>query len=152
MGRPKGSKNKSNVLGRKDVALKPMKCSVYGCKIETMVDGQTESVICWKHVQMNVGIDKKFLTSLNKKEKKKSTGFPRGWHLRAQFVHEDGRVFEFGKEKKRLKGTLKPSSITVKTDERTKSQRRRDRDEKKLKKQTRLAKQYTKKKKVKRKR
>jgi hypothetical protein len=36
-------------------------------------------------------------------------GFISGWRLKKQFVHEDGRVFEFGTEKPELRGTIEPT-------------------------------------------
>jgi hypothetical protein len=41
----------------------------------------------------------------------KSTGFPLGWKLFKQFVHVDGRVFEYGVENELLKDKLTPTEI-----------------------------------------
>ena len=94
-----------------------------------------------------VGIDAKYLTQPTKKPTKIETGFPRGWHLYKQFVHPDGRVFEYGEENDKLKGKLPITQVKVNT--LSKSERRKLRDEKKEKREARLAKQYTKKMKAK---
>jgi hypothetical protein len=86
-----------------------------------------------------VGIDAKYLRpSAEKAEKKAATGFPRGWHLYKQFVHPDGKVFEYGVEKPELKGTLPVTQVKVNT--MSKFERRKKREEKELRKMKRLAK------------
>lgn len=148
-GRPKGSKNKRTFSGMKDTTFKMMKCEIPNCTRETKVDGTTDSVVCWEHVQKMVGIDAKWLSQSTPKKKKKAGEFPQGWHLMKQYVHPDGRVFHKGKEQPNLKGTFPPTPSKQK-DESSKlltSQRRRIREEKQLKKQQRLAKRYIKKKK-----
>ena len=42
----------------------------------------------------------------------KPTGRPTGWHWMSEFVDKDGKVFHFGKEQPKLKGTLKPTKVT----------------------------------------
>ena len=123
-------------------SFKKLVCSTRGCTREVEVDREIETVLCWECVQKLVGIDPKLLQQ-TKKPVKKETGFPRGWHLYKRFVHADGRVFVFGKEKTKLQGKYPPTEIKVNT--LTKSQRRRLREEKQLRREKRLAKQYKKK-------
>ena len=54
----------------------------------------------------------------------KPTGRPAGWHFMAEFVDKDGNVFHKGKEKPKLKGTLKPTKVVdkKKTKRRTKQE------------------------------
>ena len=122
-------------------------CSNKGCTREVQVDNEVVSVICWECVQKKVGIDPKYLQQQKKVVKKTPEGFPRGWHLYAKFVHEDGRVFEKGVENETLKGSLPPTEVKVNT--LTRTQRRRIREEKKAKKEAKLAKRYEKKMKAK---
>jgi hypothetical protein len=125
-----------------------LKCSGKGCTREVQVDKDVVSVICWECVQKKVGIDPKYLRSTKTKVARKTPeGFPRGFHLYKTFVHADGRVFEKGVENVSLKGTLPPTEVKVNT--LTRTQRRRLREEKKLKREARLAKRYEKKMKMK---
>jgi hypothetical protein len=86
-----------------------------------------------------VGIDPKKLIQPHK-VKKSQDGFPRGWKLYKQFVHPDGKVFEYGKENIKLNGKLQPTKVVVNT--LTRGQRRRLREEKQFRKEQRLAKLY----------
>ena len=43
------------------------------------------------------------------------TGHPPGWHFMSEYVDVDGNVFYKGKEQPKLKGTLKPTKIKVRT-------------------------------------
>ena len=54
----------------------------------------------------------------------KPTGRPPGWHWMKEFVDKDGKVFHFGKEQPKLKGTLKPTKVKArkKAKRRTKEQ------------------------------
>lgn len=45
---------------------------------------------------------------------KKKAGYPRGWKFMAEFVHQDGTVYHKGIEQPALKGSLEPTTITVK--------------------------------------
>ena len=123
-------------------SFKTISCSKKGCNRKVDVDNDCESVICWECVSKMVGIDPKYLRP-QLKVVKKETGFPRGWHLYKRFVHPDGRVFELGKENAELKGTLPTTEVKVST--LTKTQRRRLREEKQLRKESRLAKRHAKK-------
>lgn len=136
-GRPMRSKS----------SFKTLTCSKKGCTREVEVDTDCTEVICWECVSKMVGVDPKYLRPQGKVEKKKETGFPRGWHLYKRFVHSDGRVFELGKENVELKGTLPPTEVKVNT--LTKTQRRRLREEKQLRREARLAKRHAKKMKAK---
>ena len=127
---------------RSKKSFKTIICSVRGCTNKMDVDNEAVSGVCWECVQKKVGIDPKYLTQ-PKKGVKKVTGFPRGWHLYKQFVHSDGRVFEYGKENEKLKGSIPVTKVKVNT--LSKSERRRLRDEKKARREKRLAKQYKKK-------
>lgn len=151
-GRPIGSKNKSRKFGpeeRNRQSLKTIQCSNFDtCGGEEIVDIDTVSVLCSTCVQKTVPVDVKLLEQRPTTKPKKSN-FPRGWHLYKQYVHTDGRVFEKGVENPKLKGKL--SATEVKKDTLLRSQRRRIRDEKKLKKENRLARQYKKKQKGKKK-
>ena len=57
----------------------------------------------------------------------KPTGRPRGWAFMKEYVDKDGNVFHKGKEKPKLKGTLKPTVIKPKPvkPKLTKAQRQR---------------------------
>jgi hypothetical protein len=48
------------------------------------------------------------------------TGRPAGWHWMKEFVDKDGTVYHLGKEQPKLKGTLKPTTVTVKPKKKTK--------------------------------
>jgi len=48
------------------------------------------------------------------------TGRPAGWHWMKEFVDKDGTVYHLGKEQPKLKGTLKPTKVTVKPKKKTK--------------------------------
>ena len=123
--------------------LKKMNCDNFAkCGETVMVDQETISVLGPKCVCSRVGIDPKLLVQ-TKKVVKAATGFPRGWHLYKQFVHPDGRVFEYGKENAKLKGTLPVTQVKVNT--LTRTQRRRLREEKQEKRDARAAKRYAKK-------
>jgi len=50
---------------------------------------------------------------LKRRDDKTKSGKPQGWHLRKQYVHSDGTVYEFGIEKEELKNTLKPTEIKI---------------------------------------
>ena len=50
----------------------------------------------------------------------KPTGRPAGWHWMKEFVDKDGTVYHLGKEQPKLKGTLKPTTVTVKPKKKTK--------------------------------
>ena len=50
----------------------------------------------------------------------KPTGRPAGWHWMKEFVDKDGTVYHLGKEQPKLKGTLKPTKVTVKPKKKTK--------------------------------
>jgi len=123
-------------------SFKTLRCSTKGCTREVLVDKSAVSVLCWECVQREVGIDPKML--LQKiVPVKKNPGFPRGWHLYKKFVHSDGRVFAKGIEKPKLKGKFPPTVVKINT--LTKGQRRRLRDEKKAKRDAKLAKKHKKK-------
>lgn len=123
--------------------LKKMNCDNFAkCGETVMVDQDCVSVLGPKCVSSRVGCDPKLLQQ-TKKVVKKADGFPRGWHLYKQFVHPDGRVFEYGKENVELKGTLPVTQVKVNT--LTRTQRRRLREEKQEKRDARAAKRYAKK-------
>jgi len=128
---------------RSKTSFHTLKCSGKGCSRTVVCDTDAISCLCWECVQKRVGIDPKMLQQKTVVRKKSPDGFPRGWHLYAKFVHADGRVFEKGVENTKLKGTLSPTQVKVNT--LTKSQRRRLREEKQLRKEARLAKKYKKK-------
>ncbi len=127
-------------------SMHTLTCSTKGCTRQMKVDSDVVSVVCWECVQKKVGIDPKYLQQ-QRKVVKKETGFPRGWHLYAKFVHPDGRVFEKGVENTALKGTLPPTEVKKNT--MLRSERRRLREAKQARREARLAKQYAKKMKLK---
>lgn len=131
-----GRKKKSGKLDMNKHALKLMKCS--SCENEVRVDQSCVSVICPMCSCKLAGAAREYIN----KPKTKSE-FPKGWRLYKQYVHTDGRVFEFGVENEQLKGTLKPTEIKVNT--LSKTERRRLREEKQHRREIRLARQYEKK-------
>jgi hypothetical protein len=148
MGRTKGSKNKTKKYSGnlKTLALKEIDCKFHSrCGNTVAVDVDCESVWCWKCVQDKVGIDPVQLARMTHtvKEVKPKSEFPKGHHLFKQYVHSDGRVFEKGVENVALRGTLPPTEVKVSV--LSKAERRRLRDEKKARKEKRLAKRYEKK-------
>jgi len=89
--------------------LKELECKSCG-NIVKNCDNSSTLVICSTCVMEN--LDKEFpLQKINKTKSDK----PRGWHLMKQYVHKDGTVYKFGKENKKLKGTLNPTKIKKKT-------------------------------------
>ena len=123
--------------------LKKMNCVNFAkCRETVMVDQECIEVLGPICVTKRVGVDPKLLTQ-TKKVSKNSTGFPRGWHLYKQFVHPDGRVFEYGKESVKLKGKLPVTQVKVNT--LTRTQRRRLREEKQEKRDARAPRRYEKK-------
>lgn len=121
-------------------SLKSLKCSTEKCEREVKVDKDTVSVLCWECAQRNIGVDSRLLRQHTDRTQAAEMGFPRGWKFYKQFVHADGRVFERGVEMVELKGTLPPTVVKVNT--LTRTQRRRLREEKKARREKRLARQY----------
>ncbi|MBC8146936.1 MAG: hypothetical protein H8E98_02990 [Bacteroidetes bacterium] len=83
--------------------MKTIECKCCGIPVEKCEDSANQ-VKCSMCVIED--LEKEFpLQKINKTKSDK----PRGWHLMKQYVHHDGTVFEFGKENKKLKGTLNPT-------------------------------------------
>ena len=63
--------------------------------------------------------------------KRKPIGYPKGWKFMKEFVHENGSVYHKGEEQPDLKGTLKPTPLTIKEPKAKKSkvQRAQEREE-----------------------
>jgi hypothetical protein len=70
---------------------KTLMCKVCD-KVEVEVSFDTAAVTCAYCVQREV------LPPVGIKPKDPTEKFPRGWALKARYVHNDGRVFEKGKE------------------------------------------------------
>ena len=89
-----------------------LECKKCGRIVENVGD-EAKSAICSYCVIIAVGLP----------EEKKSyvpTGRPAGWHFMNEYVDKDGNVFHKGKEQPKLKGTLKPTKVTVKPKKKTK--------------------------------
>lgn len=88
--------------------MKELECKSCGALVKNC-DDASEWVIC--PICVIEDLDKEYpLQKINKVKSDK----PRGWHLMRQYIHHDGTVFEFGKENKKLKDTLKPTEIKKK--------------------------------------
>jgi len=105
------------------------------CDREVEVEEGVKEVICWRCTQKSTPAPASIMKQVDK-EFSDAKGFPKGWRWMKQFVHEDGRVFEKGEERKDLRGKLKPTPIL------TRSEKRRIKDAKELAKQAKLAQVY----------
>ena len=94
--------------------VKHMSCQICG-RYEAVGD-ETTAVKCSRCVSMIM------MNKYPHEEPKsyKPTGRPAGWHWMNEFVDKDGNVFHKGKEQPKLKGTLKPTKVTVKPKKKTK--------------------------------
>lgn len=89
------------------------------------------------------------LVPIEKKIPQESSGFPRGWKMYGEFVHQDGRVFHKGVEDPNLKGKLKPTDLNqIKEKALVNKKNKKDRE---AKKEARLLKQFEKKQEIKKK-
>jgi hypothetical protein len=132
-------RRKSTVVTKHGNSFKSLECS-RGCGRSVQVDVDTASVICWMCITKAVGVEERLLRGKSADIKTKSE-FPRGWHLHKQYVHKDGRVFEFGIENPTLKGKLKQTEIKEKP-EISKAEKRKIKWEKDERRTKRLAKKY----------
>ncbi len=90
--------------------IRYMSCQVCG-RYETVGESAT-SVKCSNCVTRSIPLDKP--------KGYVPTGRPAGWHWMKEFVDKDGTVYHLGKEQPKLKGTLKPTTVTVKPKKKTK--------------------------------
>jgi len=88
--------------------MKDLYCDSCGALV-IRCDDEAIKVVCSTCVMED--INKEFPLQLVNKVKSDK---PRGWHLRKQYVHIDGTVYEFGVEKPELEGKFKPTKIKIK--------------------------------------
>ena len=124
----------------KEHKSKGLNCSKCGRWVEP-VSIDTEEVIC--HICTCL------MAPIEKKIPQQSSGFPRGWKMYGEFVHEDGRVFHRGVEMPELKGTL-PATDLKKIKEKELANKK-DKKTREAKKEAKLLKQYEKKQELKKK-
>lgn len=84
---------------------------------------EVSSVVCWKCVAAKTYFPKQTTDS-------RTTGYPRGWALRAVYVDKDGNVFHKGVEQPDLKGTLEPTVVQKKTNQAAKTRRQNNKEKK----------------------
>ena len=128
-------------IGKKEVYY--LSCERCGRDVEVETENVTR-VLCWE-CTTQLGAASATPTAVKiKSEHSVENGFPKGWHFMKRFVHADGRVFEKGEENVELKGKYKPTPVSKKVLETPllRSQRRRIREEKELRKQAKLAQVY----------
>ena len=103
-------KNKLTYYSYMEGHIRYMICKVCG-RYESVGDEAT-AVKCSNCVTRSIPLDKP--------KGYVPTGRPAGWHWMKEFVDKDGTVYHLGKEQPKLKGTLKPTTVTVKPKKKTK--------------------------------
>jgi len=74
------------------------------CFNYTKVREETQAIVCWS-------CSSKLVEPPEIKDRRQSTGRPRGWQFMKEFVDKSGNVFHKGEEQKHLKGKLSPTII-----------------------------------------
>lgn len=83
----------------------------YLCGNWVKTENNVVSVLCWRCTQALVPFEEKVVKKSDK---------PRGWAFMAEYVHTDGTVYHKGVEQPELKGTLPPTKIEEKKDDKPK--------------------------------
>ena len=110
--------------------MRDLECS-NGCGRIERVSSEAISVICW--MCANKMTDPPIIKQKNSETESKSINkFPRGWHLKKQFVDKEKNVYEFGKENPKLKGKFKPTPIVQYKKKEKKSLFQKNQEEQKL--------------------
>ena len=76
------------------------------CFKYTKVDEYSKAIVCPR-------CSSRLVDPPEFKDRRQSTGRPRGWQFMNEFVDKDGNVFYRGKEQLKLKGTLSPTIIKI---------------------------------------
>lgn len=106
------------------------------CSNEVSVEDNVESVLCYRCTS-NLVPTLQILVGDNENKR----NFPKGWHLKKQFVDNDGNYFEFGVEIPANKGKFEPTPIVKKE---TKRKTIREKNLEEQKRVEELAKQHKK--------
>ena len=90
-----------------------MECKKCGFYVEASEDAT--AITCSTCVQRICLTSRpELVPELDPNRKVSKPGRPSGWHFMSVFVDTDGTVFHKGKEKPKLKGTLKPTKVKKK--------------------------------------
>jgi hypothetical protein len=117
-----------------------MLCSNH-CGREVKVEKDTEAVMCSVCSCIKAGPTDIMLRAAARQERREGPQRPKGWHFMEEYVDSDGNVFHKGVEQPKLKGTKEPTTIVEKP-KLSKFERQKRREERKLKREARLAKRY----------